>query len=281
MAGEHESGTGSRDIRSWLKKPVVWFGGIVVAALGVAITNALVPRFGEMIGRVTQGGDVVIVREAQPVKSEEGGTVAFSTDVEMDAVDLGQVNASTDRFAHLLDLGASPVGTSFALVVLEGNRSDTVRIVDADIERDCSEPLDGSLFLDPPAGADDSLRLDFDLDAPDPVATRRSNETGEPVQVFPAETISLAPEEQVSLVVTGSTSQQSCDFRVRFTVLHGDARSSILVPDASEPPFRVTARLEESAYQSVYLGGVACGVGEFVLASETYFATGTEPACVG
>jgi hypothetical protein len=279
MAGEHESGTRSSDIRSWLKRPIVWFGGIVVAALGVAITNALVPWFSGMIGRVTQGGDVVTVLEAQTVKSEEGGTVAFSSDVEIDAADLAQVNASTDHFAHLLDLGASPVGRSFALVVLEGNRSDTVRIVDADIERDCSDPLDGTLFLDPPAGADDSLRLDFDLDAADPTATRRNSETGEHEQVFPAETISLAPEEQVSLVVTAGTRRQSCDFRVRFTILHGDVRSSILVPGSSETPFRVTAQLEESAYESVYLGGVACGAGEFVLASDAYFETGTEPAC--
>ena len=68
---------------------------------------------------------------------------------------------------------------------------------------------------------------------------------------------------------------------MRFTVLHGDDETTVLVPDAAEPPFRVTAQIDERAYDSVFLGGVACGGGDFVRASDEYFATGIEPACQG
>ena len=281
MAGEHSDESPGGGIRSWLKKPVVWLGGIVVAALGIAITNALVPWFGGLIDRATERGDVVTVVDAQPYRSDEvGGTVAFPPDRSFDEADLAQINASDDRFAYLVDAGASPVGRAFVRILLEGNRSDGVRIVDAGIDRDCAEPLDGSLFVEPPGGAEESIRLDFDLDADDPVATTEGGD-GQPAQFFPAQTISLAEDEQVPLIVTAATTEQSCEFRVRFTVLHGDDETSVLVPDAAEPPFRVTAQIDERAYDSVFLGGVACGGGDFVRASEEYFATGIEPACQG
>jgi hypothetical protein len=266
-------------IRSWLKRPVVWLGGIVVAALGVALTNALVPWFTSLIDRATERGSPVEVVDAQPYQSDEAGaSVAFPADVELGDDALAEVNAMEDRFTHLLARGGSPVGAAFTRILLEGARSDTVRIVDAGIERDCGEPLDGSLFLDPPAGADDSIRLDFDLDEADPEATRRGDD-GQPAQFFPAQTISLAEGEQVPLVVTASTQEQSCAFRVRFTVLSGGDETTVVVPDAAEPPFRVTASLPETEYDAVFLGGVACGAGEFVRASEEYFTTGVEPAC--
>ena len=281
MAGEHSGEPSGGGIRSWVKKPVVWLGGIVVAALGIAITNALVPWFSGLIDQVGERGEVVTVVAAEPYQSDEaGGTVAFPAGVEFDDAELAQVNAASDRFTLLLGQGASPVGRAYVSILLEGNRSDTVRIVDAEVERECTEPLDGSLFLDPPGGAEEAIRLDFDLDADDPIATATGSD-GRPAQFFPAQTISLAEDEQVALVVTAGTDEQSCDFRVRFTVLHGGDETTVVVPDVAEPPFRVTAPVSEAEYETVFLGGVACGVGEFVRASEEYFATGVEPACQG
>lgn len=278
MAGEHEIDTGS-GIRSWLKRPVVWLGGIVVAALGVAITNALVPWFSSLIDRATERGAPITVVDAQPYQSDEaGGTVAFPSGTEFDPGALTEVNAAEDRFAYLLERGGSPVGTAFVRILVEGDRSDPVRIVDAGLDLDCGEPLDGTLFLDPPAGAEESIRLDFDLDDDDPEATRRGDD-GRPVQFFPEQTISLAEDEQVPLVVTATTREQACDFRVRFTVLSGGDETTVVVPDAAEPPFRVSALRPESEYGTVFLGGVTCGAGEFVRASEEYFATGVEPGC--
>ena len=37
-------------------RAILWLGGIVVAALGIALTNALVPQFGRGINQITQSG---------------------------------------------------------------------------------------------------------------------------------------------------------------------------------------------------------------------------------
>jgi hypothetical protein len=266
--------------RSWLRRPLVWFGGIVVAALGVAITNALVPTFGSFIGSITEQGPPIDVIDATPFKSDEvGGSMVFADGGTVTAEDLAELNAADDQFAWLIHRGGVPLDAAFVRLVLEGNRTEAVRIIDAEVDRDCAAPLDGVIFLDPPAGADQSIRLNFDLDAQDPTATYRT-EDGSTAQFFPAQTISLAEDEQLTLVVTASSREQYCTFAVVLSVLEGDRTTEVRIPEAGARPFAVTARLDDAQYEAVYLGGVICSDG-FVRAGDAYFSGDTDRMCDG
>lgn len=266
--------------RSWLRRPIVWLGGIVVAALGIAITNALVPAFSSFIGSFTEQGPPIDILDATPFRSDEaGGSMVFASGATFTGDDLAELNAADDPFAWFVERGGVPLETAFVRLVLEGNRSNAVRIVDADVDPDCSAPLDGTIFLDPPAGADQSIRLDFDLDAPDSAPTYRA-EDGSTAQFFPAQTISLANGEQVTLVVTASTQEQYCTFGVVLSVLEGDRTTEVRIPEAGARPFAVTARLDDVAYDEVYLGGVICSNG-FVRAGDAYFSGDTDRMCGG
>lgn len=266
--------------RSWLRRPVVWLGGIVVAALGIAITNALVPAFSSFIGSFTEQGAPIDVIDATPFRSDEaGGSMVFASGAAFTGDDLAELNTADDRFAWFIERGGVPLETAFVRLVLEGNRADAVRIVDADVDSNCSAPLDGRIFLDPPAGGDPSIRLDFDLDRQDPAPTYRA-EDGSIAQYFPAQTISLADNEQVTLVVTASTQEQYCTFAVVLSVLEGDRTTEVRIPEAGARPFAVTARLDETEYDEVYLGGVICSNG-FVRAGDAYFSGDTDRMCDG
>ena len=78
--------------------------------------------------------------------------------------DLAELNAQADPTAWLENHGGVAPDTVFVQLVLAGNRKEAVRIIDLRPLATCAPPLDGVLFEDPPAGSDESIRIDFDLD---------------------------------------------------------------------------------------------------------------------
>lgn len=261
--------------RAFVRKPVVWLSGVVVAAAGVALTNALVPTFNSILDPITQRGPAVEVLDASTFRSETGESVVFARGTAFSDADLAELNAQTDTAAWLEARGGVAPGTVFTQLVLAGNRQDPVRIIDMVPQATCTEPLDGVLFEDPPAGSDESIRIDFDLDAPGAPGTTHAADGTTGGAFFPARTISLGQGEQQVLIATASTKRQSCEVRFALTVLDGSDRSTVLVPTEDQPAFRVTAALPEPAYEAVYLGGVIC-TGGFVKASQEYLA-GSDP----
>lgn len=270
-SGARSGGAG----RALLRKPAVWFSGIVVAALGVTLTNALVPTFSGLLDPVLQRGPAIEVLDAATFRSEAGESVVFPRGTTFTAADLAALNAQTDTAAWLEARGGSPPGTVFVRLVLAGNRTDPVRIIDVAPVARCTAPLDGVLFEDPPAGNDESIRIDFDLDTPGTPGRTHNGDGSVGGAFFPAHTISLGPGEQQVLIATATTRKQSCEIRFALTVLDGKDRTTVTVPEADQPGFRVTAALPESAYDAVYLGGVICLDG-FVRASPEYLA-GDDP----
>lgn len=261
--------------RSLARKPVVWLTGVVVAALGVTLTNAIVPTFNNLLDPILQRGPAVQVLDASTFRSELGESVVFPRSTVFTDGDLAELNAQADPTAWLESRGGVAPDTVFVQLVLAGNRKEAVRIIDLRPVVTCAAPLDGVLFEDPPAGSDESIRIDFDLDQQGARGTAHEADgtTGSPF--FPAHTVSLTSGEQQVLIATASTKKQSCTVRFALTVLDGDERSEIEVPAADQPGFRVTARLPDPAYEAVYLGGVIC-TGGFVRASRDYLA-GTDP----
>lgn len=262
--------TSPRAARSLARRPIVWLTGIVVAALGATLTNALVPTFNRLLDPIVQHGPAVEVLDASAFHSDEvGDSVVFPASTSFGKDDLATLNDQSDPTAWLEARGGVPVGTVLAQFVLAGNRKDPVRIIDMVPAATCTTPLAGALFKDPPAGSDDSVRIDFDLDGGGAGTYRGSD--GRPTAFFPARTISLAQGEQQVLIATASTARQSCEVRFRLTVLADGEREEIEIPAHDQPGYRVSAKLPEKAYDAVYLGGVVCPDG-FVKASKEYVA---------
>ena len=208
--------------RPWWRRPVTWIAGIVVAALGATLTAALSGLFGGWLGRATETGQAVSLDSVSTYRSDAtGASAVFPAGAQFTSADLDELNQVDDAVAWLERRGGVPVQSVYIQLALSGNRSSPVRITDISVSPTCGEPLDGLLFNDPPAGADDSISVSFDLDDPDPVAMLLS-EDGAVVPYFPARTVSLTKGEQQVVLVTASTNEHHCTFTLDLTVLESD-----------------------------------------------------------
>ncbi|KRE30939.1 CHAT domain-containing protein [Agromyces sp. Soil535] len=269
----------SRHLPLW-KRPITWVASVLVGALGIAITNQLVPMFSGLFARVVEQGPAVRVVSVEPLPGH--GEFAFERGTEISEEFLTELNALPESefqpdwlFSH----DAVKIGSPTTRIVLEGTQSEVpVRILDMQPEVECGDPLDGSVFTYPSAGSENAIRIDFDLDRPDAPGLYRSETGALEGPYFPNHTITLERAEQVVMLVSASTQQGDCKYRLRLDILGGDDRSSIVVPPRDADPLHVTAPLDHAAYEAVYLGGVDC-YSVFRRASPTYFQEGYEPPC--
>ncbi|WP_157433226.1 hypothetical protein [Actinomadura rifamycini] len=185
--------------------------------------------------------------------------------------------------------GGVDVGMVMAQIVLTGNRKTPIRILDMRAASKCSAPLTGTLFYSPTAGVDDTIRVAFNLDQPNPQARVWSGwEKGFGDLYFDSKTVSLKHKEQQTFQVLGITEQKSCEFRIQLSVLTGGKTVTKLVGNGSKP-FKVTALMEQakaatgdfSDYHQLYVGGVENleGRGAFTKVDPATYKTGSsQPA---
>lgn len=263
--------------RPFWARPLFWLGGIVVAALGVALTNLLVEQFGEALEVVTETGQPVNV-DFVGVSEMSGRSVVLPSDVAVDSDDVDSVNLMSieEREEWFRSQKAAHPSSLFLRLALSGNRSDPVRIMDITPVGTCEKPADaGTLFEDPPAGGEDSIRLSFDLDSQDPIAMVSEDVNGEWVDrpYFADHTVSLANGEQQIFTIELSTEIATCAVELELEVLEGKEIVTQRVTDGGDP-FRVTADLPRTAWKQVYVGGVSSCTGLFAPASETWLLEG-------
>lgn len=255
-------------------RPILWLGGIVVAALGIALTNALVPQFGKGINQITQSGEAVSVDDVSIWRI--GSYLAFPFEFSPDQIET--LNEQEEQDQWLVDQGAVDMGSVEVRLALSGNRAETVRIVDMTPVSDCSQPpYSGALFVSPPAGGESITRLSFDLDDPNPVAKTTNVEDGtfEEEPYFANNTMSLKQDEQQVFIVTATTQLHLCSFELELSILEdGETRTQTI--DDNGSPFQVTARLpDRRQWGQVYLGGVLCA-GRYVAATESWLQSTAE-----
>jgi hypothetical protein len=169
--------------------------------------------------------------------------------------------------------GVDP-GLAINRVVLEGNRSGTVEILGIRANAQCQQPLNGTIFYSPTAGADPVAMMGFDLDSPDPTAYKASGGFVSSQPYFETTTISLAPGEHQVINMVAVTHRHFCRYTFTITVLDGDKMSTETLDDDGKP-FEVSALLEGGGsllthYRSVYIGGVATSNGLFTRVSPPY-----------
>ncbi|MEU8198140.1 hypothetical protein AB0C10_30620 [Microbispora amethystogenes] len=154
--------------------------------------------------------------------------------------------------------------TSIKLVV-HGNRNKRVRIMNMRTVKQCTRPLNGTLFYNPPGGASDEIaRLYFDLDKPRPRAQmlKGFDPRGD---YFSLRTISLKRDEDMAFLIYAATLRHSCSFSLALDVLDDGRQQTVTVSNHGQP-FRVTAlytkkdkdgdvRTDVGKYKVLYVAG--------------------------
>ena len=281
MSGEQltSAGRGQEQERPWWQRPTSWIGGIIAAAAAGTLTAALSGVFGGWLEQATQTGPAVSVDSVATYRSDAtGDSVVFPEGTDFSEADLNELNSVEDDVAWLEARGGVAVSTVYISMALSGNRSDPVRITDITASTQCEEPLKGLRFENPPAGADDSISVSFNLDDANPTALF-SNPEGDLESFFPARTISLMEGEQQVVLIDASTQEQYCEFAIELHVLEGDQTKVQEVRQADDTHFAVTASVPDSEYEDIYLGGVICPT--WVKAGPAYFDGDFENYCSG
>jgi hypothetical protein len=142
---------------------------------------------------------------------------------------------------------ATAVDFGVTRFTLQGNSDESVRIADLRVVKDCAAPLDGTFFQGYSQGSGDTLKIGFDLDAPDPGAQALGYSSGKGLfptgdRYFDVKTVTLAPGEQETFLIGAFTKRSSCTFRIRVIVA---TRSGTFYQDIDQNgrPFRVTAQV--------------------------------------
>ena len=210
----HGKGSASIKSQSGRKRVTLWFLGLVTVAITALVTTTFTN-----LGNVTSSfiGDL-FSSTGLPVHIDSvrviplpahGDSHAFANALVLSDTELSQLNLLRypSSYAWFVSRHAVDVGSTGTEIVIEGNRNHTVRITDMQPVVSCQSPLTGTLFFSPPAGAEMSTQLLFDLDNPNaPPSYIMQDQNGNPTQgkdFFGTYTVSLKQGEQYTFKVIG------------------------------------------------------------------------------
>ncbi|MDL4774528.1 hypothetical protein [Actinomadura xylanilytica] len=245
-------------------RPAVWLGSILTAGV-TALVVTLVSTGGQKVLQAPKGSPITIGAVAlQRDEDLKGDSYVFRDPVTVPPDQLRVMSANMDASGWARSNGGVDVDTVIAQVVLVGNRTDPVRILGMKAIKHCGPPLTGTIINKPTGGADDTIRLAFDLEAPDSSArTWSGGGGGFGGNYFDSKTISLKYKEQQTLQILGITRRKYCEFRIQLTVFNGKRTETMTMTNGGHP-FKVSAQLPFpqdnsapfSGYQRAYVGGV-------------------------
>ena len=254
----------------------VWAGSVagafvlaIVGAWGTGVGNAL---WSVVMGhRSPSGAPVKISMDLGRAVAD--GTFVFPQKLNLGASSLRTLNSVQGNFPQTIAWfrsrgGVEPNASSVKLVV-EGNRTYPVQIIAMNVVKHCQQPLNGTLFFSPSAGAFNNIGIGFNLDSV--TSTAQNYDSGRlHGDYFATHTISLKQGEVQTLEVVAVTAKQYCQFTLELTVVDGGRRITETVTNDGQP-FRVTAVVTKYKsypyygpgdlryYKALYVGGVAPG----------------------
>lgn len=150
-----------------------------------------------------------------------------------------------------------------ATITLRGNAKEAVRLVDLRVIKRCGRPLTGSFFAGYSQGSGETIKLGFDLDAPDPSAKVMASTSrglfALAESFFATKTVELSPGELVTLSVGAFTKRYACKFTLKLFVNTSTGLLWQSVASRGNEPFIVSAMAPSakrgrllSAYDSAY-----------------------------
>lgn len=244
------------DRRTLLQRPLLWFSGVVVAA----VTGLLVTTFTDigsqlldqphLNDQIRPWADMRITSDVVQL-DDEGSSMATRDDRQLGAALLTSMQqsgaaASRDVVKAIHAAGGVNVETLSIRLVLEGRRNEEIRILNiSPVVVEQTAPLSGTLFYAPPqaGGADLMMLLDFDRHRPVVSSIIRSPEGGPALTpgqpYFDTNTISLKDNEQQVVMLRAQVKKYYVAFKLRVEYLIGGEKRSIDI-DNNGSPFAVT-----------------------------------------
>lgn len=268
--------------RPWWKRRLVWVGSVLAAVLTATLVNVLTGQAQKAIDVATaprsSGPPVKVASVSVERSDEQGDTYVLPNKVELSIEELRSLNqarTASDPVRYdnwFRSRGGADPGLSIVKAVLEGNRTHPVRITGMRPIKRCQAPLLGTIFDSPPAGADASIAIGFDLDSTRPIAQVITDSGEWQGDYFAKYTVSLKPGEQQTFQIKSKTVRQYCEYTLELTVID-EGKTVTQVLDNNREPFRVTALSPEvdsgsgipyRRYQAAYIGGVISPNGEWI-----------------
>jgi hypothetical protein len=262
----------STSSRPWWKRRFVWVGGVLAAVLTATVVNVLTGQAQKIIDSATApryDGPPVKVALVSLERSDYGSYV-FPNRLELRTEELRSLNEAGHDYSDparydtwFRSRGGVEAGLSNVKVVLEGNRDHPVRIIGMRPIKHCQAPLLGSIFYSPPAGAEPSITIGFDLDSTRSIARTVTDDGQWRGDYFANYTVGLKPGEQQTLQIAFKAHRHYCEYTLALTIVDED-RTVTQVVDNNRKPFRITgwpldrrSDVEFRRYQAMYIGGAA------------------------
>jgi hypothetical protein len=243
--------------------PLVWLGGIGTVVVGGVLVNVLSSQAQRVIPPPTSTPASVALSSSPDVNSKatvtgkrsgppvridsvvtntglEGFGYIFPQRLVLSTAELTYLNRlspNDPRYdSWFTSRGAASVSPAVFKLVVEGNRSRPVQIVDMGYTDQCTRPLDGSYYGEGQAGGtEEDQAVVFDLDAKHPFP-QNGMVTG---NFFAAHSISLK-EGEVEVFKVVVNSSRYCQYRLTLSVVDGTKTVTEVVSDHGRP-FHVTA----------------------------------------
>jgi hypothetical protein len=253
-----------------------WVAGVAATVVAAVLAAILVPYFTSVGKHVSaslnqpgQPGGPPVKIDLVTLEQGPNQSRVLPTSLVLSASQLSSLNSLSTSGVQNWFAGHGAVTSDGVLIqlVLQGNRNNSVRIVNMQPLVRCHAPLTGTLFYSPSAGADLNTQMLLNLDEPFAPSKYIANVNGQAssgTNFFQHFTVSLKHNEQFTFLVNASTNKQYCAFTLKMTVLDGTHTVTETVSDNGKP-FRVTAIYGQnslnqgafSRYHELYVGGVA------------------------
>ena len=244
---------------------------VTTTATGVVTRHVVAPQTTAM----RHGPPVKIDSVTLQRTDGQAGIYVFQRALYLSRPDLRSLNQLQDG-APAYDTwfrsrGGVDPGSSNVQLVVEGNADQPARITNITMIKSCEAPLAGTLFYSPPAGSENAILINFNLDSPRSVAKTTGGQ-----DYFSEYTIALALGGVQVIQISAETRLHYCQYSLQLIVLVGSHETVETVTNDGKP-FQVSAVYSSFArYHALYAGGVASpvGLGYFVQENPTTYNGG-------
>lgn len=248
------------------RKPLVWVGALMLAALGTTLTNFAQGTISGLLASVSpdEFGDPLAMHvDRDAVRKDIAVSLPPGTSLSTEeAATVEQTNVRLQA-DWLEDRGGVVVGQRSLTVTITGKRSSPVRVTDIRDISECSPPQRGTLvrFGDFRSYIDSSVRVGIFVGGPDEHAFLDDPAAGARQPYFPDKTILLNKDEQHVLVIDlWLPAGMVCRPQLEMTVMDGDkALKQNVVPEEQRIQImQGDPAAMEREYPQVYLWGRIC-----------------------